>query len=243
MSLDRGVCVAMDFFNTSGPLLRRKQEAMDLQDLRGLLRIDWRVGNFELFSSSYTRIDQIFLVWGWITVIIFATAQFLPISWHSQAIMWSGLTTVGVASMSLLAWFWVKVERLRWVVYAWAALMMLGVLLTDCGIFWGWSWVLINLCQLWLSLIAVGYLLTGWGVRSRTFCLAGIIHLIGLALLPYFSSLPFLFTGSVIAGTLLFLAEVQWDMRPPSDSVLLSDEENRFNREQQERRMRDEVIA
>lgn len=233
----------MHFFNADQPLIRCKQEAMDLQDLEGLLRINWRVGNFEIFSGLYTRIDQVFLVWGWITVIIFATAQFFPVSWYSQAIMWSVLTTVGVTLMSLLAWFWVKVERLRWVVYAWAALMMVGIVLTDCGIFLGWGWVLMNLCQLWLGLSAVGYLLTGWGLRSRTFYMAGTFHLLGIALLPYFSSLPFLLTGGIIAGTLLFLAEVQWDMRPPTDKAFLSEEENQFNREQRARRSAGAVLG
>ena len=138
--------------------------------------------------------------------------------------------------MSLLAWFWVRVEQLRWVIYTWAALMLAGVGLTDGGIFLGWGWVLLNLCQLWLGISALGYLLTGWGLRSRTLTAAGAIHILGIALLPYFGAYPFLFSGTVIAGTLLFLSEVQWDMRPPSVSQVLTAEENAFNRVQQERR-------
>lgn len=223
-------------FNSSEPLIRCKQETLDVQDLRGLLRINYQVGNIKLFSSLYTRIDQTFLVWGWITAIIFAVAQFSTVNWQHQAIIWSVFTVVGVLLMSSLAWFWVKVEQLRWVVYAWSALMLLGVGLTDGGIFLGWGWVILNLCQLWLGISAVGYLITGWGLRSRTFVLAGAIHGLGIMLLPYFATLPFLFSGAIIAGTLLFLSEVQWDMRPPSARVLLSVQENEFNRLQQQQR-------
>ncbi len=227
----------MSFFNPDEPLIRFKQEALDVQDLRGLLRIHWQIGSIKLFSSLYTRIDQIFVVWGWITGIIFVTAQFLPLSWHVQAILWSVLTLIGVSAMSVLAWFWVRVERLCWVVYAWSALMLLGVGLTDGGIFLSWTPILLYLCPLWLGLSAIGYFCTGWGLRSRTFILAGVLHLLGIALLPYSGSLPFVTTGAVIAGTLLFLAEVQWDMRLPVVTVILTPEEQQFNREQYQRRL------
>jgi hypothetical protein len=226
----------MTLFNLSEPLIRCKQDVLDIQDLRGLLKIDWRIGNIRLFSGLYTRIDQIFLVWGWITAGIFATAQFSTLNWHEQAVLWSVLTAIGVALMASFAWFWVRVEQLRWVVYSWAALMILGVTLTDGGIFLGWGWVILHLCQLWLGISAIGYGLTGWGLRSRTFLIAGACHLAGIALLPLFSLWPFLFSGIIIAGTLLFLSEVQWDMRPPSEKPLLSDEENEFNQTQQARR-------
>ncbi|MGF1535953.1 MAG: hypothetical protein ACFB4J_05630 [Elainellaceae cyanobacterium] len=223
----------MSFFNPAEPLVRCKQTTLDVQDLQGVLRIDYRIGKVKLFSGLYTRIDQTFLAWGWITAIIFGVAQFSAVSWRDQAILWSALTVVGVVLMASLAWFWVKVERLRWVVYTWAVLMLLGIGLTDGGIFWGWGWVLLNLCQIWLGVSAVGYLLTGWGLRSRTFLLAGAIHMAGIALLPLAGSLPFLFSGFVIAGTLIFLSEVQWDMRPPSASDFLTAEENAFNQAQQ----------
>ncbi|MGL5079982.1 MAG: hypothetical protein ACRC8A_00710 [Microcoleaceae cyanobacterium] len=226
----------MEFFNVGEPLIRCKQEALDVQDLRGLLRIDWKVGRVQLYSALYTRIDQVFVVWGWITIIIFAVAQFFSFSWQYQAVLWSLLTLMGLTATSVLAWFWVGVEQLRWVVYAWSILILMGVSLTDCGIFLGWGWVLIHLCPLWLGLSAVGYFLTGWGLRSRTFILAGIIHWIGITLLSYSGSFPFLFTGGVIAGTLLFLAEVQWDMRPPAAVEVLTLEEQQFNQAQYRRR-------
>ncbi|MGB3401816.1 MAG: hypothetical protein WBA77_03930 [Microcoleaceae cyanobacterium] len=232
----------MSFFNTAEPLIRCKQEALDVQDLRGLLQINWKIGKIQLISALYTRIDQIFVIWGWITAIIFLVAQFFPISWQHQAIVWTVLTVVATVAMSMLAWFWVKVEQLRWVVYTWAVLMLGGVILTDCGIFLGWGWVLINLCPLWLGLSAAGYALTGWGMRSRTFIIAAMIHLIAITLLPYSGSLPFLFTGGVIAGTLLFLAEVQWDMRPPSATAFLTTEEMQFNEEQYQRRLAEVTV-
>lgn len=227
----------MSFFNVSEPLLRSKQAALDLQDLQGLLQIRWRLGNVNLLSLLYTRIDQIFVVWGWITGIIFVTAQFLPLSWHLQAILWSVLTLVGVLTMSGLAWFWVRVEQLCWVVYAWAALLLIGVGVTDCGIFLSWGQLLMHLCPLWLGLSAIGYFCTGWALRSRTFMLAGVLHLLGIVVLPYSASWSFITTGAVIAGTLLFLAEVQWDMRPPSATAILTAEQQQFNREQYQRRL------
>jgi hypothetical protein len=145
----------------------------------------------------------------------------------------------GVVLMTSFAWFWVRVEQLCWVVYIWAGLMILGVVLTDCGIFLGWGWVILNLCQLWLGISALGYVLTGWGLRSRTFLIAAGCHLAGIALLSLLSLWPFLFSGIIIAGTLLFLSEVQWDMRPPSTKPFLSDEENEFNQTQKVRRSAD----
>jgi hypothetical protein len=222
----------MNFFNLTEQVIRRKQEILDVQDLQGLLRIHWQIGDVKLLSNLYTRIDQVFLLWGFITGAIFVTAQFLPLSWTVQAVLWSVLTLAGSLGMALLAWFWVKVERLCWVVYAWIFLMLLGLILTDLGIFLSWVPVLLNLCPLWLGLSAVGYFCTGWGLRSRAFMMAGILHLVGIALLPYSGSWTFATTGLMMAGTLLFLAEVQWDMRPPVEPALLTVEERQFNQQQ-----------
>jgi hypothetical protein len=222
----------MTFFNPDEPFLRCKQEALDVQDLQGLLRIHWQIGSTQLFSALYTRIDQVFILWGVISVAIFATAQFLPISWGLQAILWTTLTLLGSLGMIGLSWFWVSVERLCWVVYAWIGLMLLGLLLTDLGIFLGWGWILLNLCPLWLGLSAVGYFCTGWGLRSRMLLSAGLCHLIGILLLPASGGWQFVATGLWIAGTLFFLAEVQWDMRPPLETARLTIEQKQFNQEQ-----------
>jgi hypothetical protein len=68
------------------PILQRKQHALDLQDLEGLLHIHIQIKDFKLFSSFYTRIDQVFILWGVIAAVIFSTAQFLTVSWANQAI-------------------------------------------------------------------------------------------------------------------------------------------------------------
>jgi hypothetical protein len=228
----------MTFFNPSEPLVRRKQEALDVQDLEGLLRINLRLGRKELFSSAYTRVDQAFLLWGAITAIIFVTAQFYPISWQTQAIAWSVLTVIGSAGMMALTYFWAKVEHLRWVVFTWVVLMNSGVAITDWGIFLGIPSILINLCLLWLSVSAAGYWITGIGLRSRALVLCGTVHVLSIFCLPYVAGWQFLFTGIVIAISLLLLAEMQWDMRPPIDSKWLSEEQKVFNQHQQQRRHR-----
>lgn len=221
-------------------MLRCKQAALDIQDLTGLLNIHWQIGNVTLFSAFYTRIDQVFVVWGGLALAIFTTAQFAPVSWHVQAIAWTIATAFGSVMMTRLAWYWVRVERLRWVVYLWAALMLGGLAITDYSIFAGWSLGLVNLCPLWLGLSAVGYIITGIGMRSRTFGVAGALHGLGIALLPWIPGWQFGVAGAIVAGTLLFLAEVQWDMRAPQVSPVLTETERAFNREQQ--RLREQIL-
>lgn len=222
----------MTFFNPTEPILRNKQESLDYQDRQGLLRIHLRIGNKTLISGFYTRIDQVFILWGLISGVIFITAQFLPISWVIQAVIWTVLTLIGTSVMVFLTHFWVKVERLQWVLYCWVSLMLGGVVLTDLSIFLGWGEVLMRLCPLWLGLSAVGYFCTGVGMRSRAFILAGLVHVFGIAALPYTGSLQFLFTGIMMAVSLLMFAEVQWDMRPPIQYNLLTLEQKQFNQKQ-----------
>lgn len=223
----------MDLFNQKQPIIRRKQEALDFQDRQGLWQFKLEIQNKTLFSSFYTRIDQVFVVWGLITALIFFTAQFAPIDWVTQAIFWSVLTAIGTIGMTVLTHFWVKVERLRWVLYSWIILMLGGVIITDFGILLGWGQVLMNLCPLWLGLSAFGYFCTGWGLRSRAFIFAGLVHLLGILVLPYFIGWQFLATGVIMAANLLMFAETQWDMRPPIENyALLSEQEKQFNREQ-----------
>jgi hypothetical protein len=164
----------MSFFNPSEPIIRSKQEALDFQDRQGLLRIQLSLGERTLISAFYTRIDQVFILWGLISTAIFVSAQFVPISWVIQAGLWSALTLMGTVGMVMLTHFWVKVERLSWVLYFWVSLMLLGVILTDLSIFLSWGTVLMHLCPMWMGLSAVGYFCTGWGMRSRAFLLAGI---------------------------------------------------------------------
>lgn len=227
----------MTAFRTAQPILRRKQHALDVQDLEGLLHIQIQIKDFKIFSSFYTRIDQVFMLWGSITAVIFLTAQFLTFSWADQAIIWSVLTLIGAWGTCHLAWYWVTVEGLRWVVYAWVGLTIGGLLLTNWGIFGGGWVVLPHLCLLWLGMSALGYGITAWGLRSRAFLLSGLLHLWAIALLPYVSAWQFLFTGIVTAGSLFLLAEVQWDMQSNTDTQLLTVAQKQFNQRQQELRV------
>jgi hypothetical protein len=215
------------------PLLRCKQHLLDIQDLRGLLRLHWQVGSWTVFSGLYTRVDQAILLWGLLTAAIFATAQFFPISWQIQAVVWSGLTLIAVVATVLLTWYWAWVENLTWVIYTWAVLMVVGLLLTDLGIFLGLGQILLNLCPLWMGLSGVGYLLTGLGLQSRIFLLMAAVHGLGIAILPWTGGWQFLATGLMMGGTLLLLSELQWDMRLPVESAVLSIEQRQFNLEQQ----------
>lgn len=227
----------MSFFNSSEPILRRKQESLDYQDLRGLLRIRLQIKNKTLFHAIYTRIDQVFVYWGLISAVIFITAQFAPISWVAQAVIWTILTAIGTVAMVVLTHFWVRVERLRWILYCWTVLMLGGAAVTDFGIFLGWGQVLMHLCHLWLGLSAVGYFCTGWGMRSRAFVVSGVIHLLGIVLLPYVGGWQFLVTGLVLVANLFVFAATQWDMRPPIENYgLLTLEQRQFNQEQYELR-------
>jgi hypothetical protein len=59
------------------------------------------------------------------------------------------------------------------------------------------------------------------------------------ASIPLFHLVPayqLLVTAAVMAGTLFLLAEVQWDMRPPVVSPILSAEQNAFNQKQKQLR-------
>ena len=220
----------MTFFNASEPLIRCKQEHLDVQDREGLLRLRWKIGNFTLFSGLYTRIDQTFLLWGAVTAGIFVTAQFVPISWSTQAILWSTMTLIATGGMAVLTLFWVKVERVSWILYCWAILMLGGLAVTDCSIFAGWGCVLLHLCDLWLGLSAIGYFCTGLGLRSRAFISIALAHLGAIGLLPFVAPWQYLTAGIVIAGSLLLLSQLQWDMRPPIENTLLSEEQKEFNR-------------
>ena len=223
----------MPLFNTAEPIIRRKQHALDFQDRQGLLTLKLQISNKTLFSNIYTRIDQVFVYWGLITAVIFFTAQFAPIDWITQTKFWSVLTGVGTIAMTILTHFWVKVERLRWVLYAWIVLMTSGMAITNFGIYYGSGTVLMHLCHLWLGLCAIGYFCTGIGLRSRAFILAGFFHILGIFILPLCVGWQFLVTGLVMAANLLMFAETQWDMRPPIDNYsVLTEEQKQFNRQQ-----------
>jgi hypothetical protein len=227
----------MTFFNSTEPIIRRKQHALDYQDLQGLWHFQVKIKDITLVSNIYTRIDQVFVVWGIISAAIFITAQFAPISWITQAIAWSVLTVVGTAATIGLTNFWVAVERLHWVVYTWAVLMLGGLVITDLGILWGWGQILMHLSDLWLGLCAIGYFCTGIGLRSRAFIFSGIIHALGILILPHVPGWQFLTTGLIMVVNLFVFAETQWDMRSPIENYgLLSEEQKQFNHQQRQLR-------
>ncbi len=233
----------MSFFNSQEPLFRKKQTALDIQDLDGLLSLHWRLGRLTLYAAHYTRIDQIFLLWGLLAAGIFTVAQFLPIAWTTQAIYWSGLTIVVMGAMVIWSWYWTGVERLRWLIWLWVSLIGGGVLLTDWGIYTYQPWIMAHLCQLWLGVCAAGYVLTGLGLRSRCLNLMAIAHLLGCVAIIYFPNWQFLLSGVVMGASLLLLGEYQWDMRSPSQFALLSPEQIEFNQQQHELRLNLESIA
>jgi hypothetical protein len=222
----------MTFFNPTEPIIRSKQEELDYQDRKGLLSFEVKVGDRTIISAFYTRIDQVFVVWGLICATIFFTAQFVPISWVIQAGLWTALTLGGTVSMVILTHFWVRVERLEWLLYGWVMLMVGGVVVTDLAIFLGWGQVLMRLCPLWLGVCALGYFCTGLGMRSRAFTIAALLHLLSIPLLPYVGGWQFLTTGLVMATNLLLFSAVQWDMRPPIEYQVLSLEQREFNHKQ-----------
>jgi len=201
----------MTFFNPDAPLLCRKQNVLELPDLPGLWRFHWQIGDFTLFSSFYTRLDQVCLVWGAISTLIFVTAQFAPISWLTQAVWWSALTLIGTVGMVALIPSWLHLDGLGWILRSWLFLMLFGLVLTNLSLFLGWGEVLIHLCHLWLGLVALGYLLTGLGMRSRTLLLSSLVHLLTIAALPFVGAWQFLTTGVVFGVTVLLLAIFQWD--------------------------------
>lgn len=226
------------FFNSAEPIFRRKQDALDVQDRLGAWQINLKLGRVQLFSTVYSPIDQVFLLWGLFTLVMFMVGQWLPLSWDTQAIVWSVLTAIGTVSMISLTLFWARVESLVWLIHSWAGLMGVGIVLTNLGIFWHWGFVLMNLCPMWLGLSALGYGLTSAGLRSRTFLGMALIHLASIGFLPTVAAWQFLVTGLVMGGSLLLLAQVQWDMRPPIEYVFLTEAQKAFNVQQHQIRQK-----
>ena len=205
----------MTFFNCSVPPLRRKQLNIEVPELEGLWQVQFPLGKDRFYSQFYTCLDRTCLLWSLLLIPMFGTAQFFSVSWMLQAGLWSALSLVGTAAMVSMTYSWVKIERLIWVLYGWVILMLLGLLLTDLAIFLSWGKVLANLCPLWLGMSGIGYVGTGFAVRSRTLLATSFFHLLGILILPYTGGWSFLFTGAVMVFSLLVLAELQWDMGQP----------------------------
>jgi hypothetical protein len=116
--------------------------------------------------------------------------------------------------MVAMSQYWVKVERVSWVLYCWVMLILAGLVITDLGVILNWSGVIAHLCPLWLGISALGYWYTGLALHSRAIIAIGFVHLLTIGVLPYVSSWQFLFTGSVMVLALILLAELRWDMLP-----------------------------
>ena len=201
----------MNLLHSTKPILRRKQRDIYCQEYQSLVSLYLKIAGKTLYSGLYSCLDQVFIIWGLIVAAIFVTAQFLPISWTTQAIVWSILTLAGTLSMMILTHFWVKQQQLNWILYLWVMLMVSGVILTDCSIFLGWGWLLIHLSHLWLGLCSLGYIIPALGLNSRALLLVGLGHLLGLFILPYVMGWQFLATAVIMVVSLLVLAETQWD--------------------------------
>jgi hypothetical protein len=97
------------------------------------------------------------------------------------------------------------------VVYFWSLLMLVGMSLTDYGIFRPVGVLVANLCPGWLGLCALGYVLTSIGMQARALALMGLVHLAAIPLLFLFPAWQYCLTGVVLSGSLWILATWQWD--------------------------------
>lgn len=206
----------MAFFNPANPILQTKPRDLDLAPLNpsGILCLRWQLGNLTLLNRLYTPVDQAFLLWGLATFSIFTLAQFSTLDWLTQSKLDTALTTLSTTAMLHLTYNWSKQEEVLWLGWAWTILMGSGLALTHLAIVHAWSLVLLNLCAIWLGLCAVGYGMTGWGLRSRAMLVTGMVHGGAIVLLPWFGSWQFLATGLIMGFSLWILAELRWDMRP-----------------------------
>jgi len=208
----------MPFFKPKQPILQKKQLSLDISQFNSLGCFEFSPPIYFPVCGIYTCIDQSMVLWGFISALIFMVAQFSPFSWIYQAIAWSIVTIIGSGIMVALTYSWTVLERLSWLLFCWVGLMLLGVIITDVAIALSWGWFLGHLCSFWLLLSSIGYLLTGFGMRSRAFFVAAAIHLSAIFFLPYCIGWHFLATGLVMMSNLLIFAEGQWDMILPNES-------------------------
>ncbi|MBE9063102.1 hypothetical protein [cf. Phormidesmis sp. LEGE 11477] len=203
----------MTSFDFRDTLETFKNESLCMQDLSRLLDAHFRqrIQNWPGFCFSF--IDQAFLIWGGLTLVIFLMGQFSSVSWMTQATFDAALTGVGIASTSGLTWTLIDDERLNWVIFMWAGLMSVGMVVTACGIYGCISAIMVSLCPLWMGLCALGYGAMAVGMRSHAFTAACLVHTLAIALLYHQPSWQYLTTGLVISLTLVFFSVVPWDMQ------------------------------
>lgn len=200
-------------FDLSDPLSPSYPEPIGVQGPGGLLKTYLKRQIKTFTTICLTELDQAFIAWGLIALVIFSMAQFSSLNWTTQAVIDAALTGAGIAGTSALTWEIASLAQLRWVVFLWAILMMFGMVLTAYGIFGGIGLILMNLCPLWLGLCAFGYGLMAVGMGSRCFSACTLVHGVAIAGLPFNPSWQFFTSGLVISLTLLFFSVVPWDMR------------------------------
>ena|SRR4028119_508548 len=125
----------MSFFDDSVVPLRRKQTNFELHSYQKLWYFHWQIGKHRFYSTVYTQLDQACILWALLLMPMFMTAQFSSASWTVQASLSSVFSLVGLAAMVGFSEDWVRVKRVRWVVYCWVILILVGLLL--CAIAWG----------------------------------------------------------------------------------------------------------
>ena len=192
-------------------IFQLKQTLVDPVDLHGVIKIQLGQPDHPLISTYLTRLDQALVAWGVLTAIIFLTAHFYLLDWYTQAIVWSGLSCLAIAISGKLTWFWVTTRNQRWILYGWSSLILMGLVLTDYGIFVSWGMVLRHLCALWLGISALGYVITGVGIQAPALILIGAAHIGTIPLLTLLPVPQFLLTGAVMTLSLFSLAAFHWE--------------------------------
>lgn len=200
-------------FDPSIPPLQWKRDNLGIDEREGVVYIGGSPSQHQRSRLYYTRLDQALMLWAIATAIIFFTAQFHAFDWHHQARVWSALSLASLGVTSIRAWPWAEALGLRWVTYLWTGIVLLGLGLTDYGVYRSVGPILLNLCPLWLGLCALGYGITAVGMGSRA--LMGIVAMHGLAIVgvKLWPTGLFGITGAAIAGSLLILGQLEWDHR------------------------------
>jgi len=200
-------------FDRAVPALRVKRDYLDLSEQDGVFYLGKpRAGSLRS-SLYYTRLDQALMLWAIATAIIFFMAQFHAFDWHHQARAWSALSLAVLTATGIRAWPWAVALKLRWVVYLWTVITLLGLGLTDYGVYRSVGPILLNLCPMWLGLCAMGYGITAIGMGSRALLGAVAIHGLAVGLIRVWPGWLFGITGAAIAGCLFILAQLEWDHR------------------------------
>jgi hypothetical protein len=197
-------------FDRSRPPFRLKSDNLPRDEQEGVLflRSPSSTRHSRLY---YSRLDQALLLWAIAIAIIFFTAQFHAFDWHHQARAWSAVSLAALVLSSLRAWPWAVALQRRWLLVWWGGIMLLGLGLTDYGIYHSVIPILLNLCPLWLGLSALGYGVTALAMGSQALLGITAVHGLAIGLLHLWPAGLFCITGLTMAGSLILLAQLEWD--------------------------------